>query len=149
MDFQNLSAYHYLQVNAEKMHYWTLNLVEKYQSYCKKTKNGPKSGLLTVGCWRSVKYFLDAKLQVVYILLWVFHSLNLVPIVCDIYYSVSMLCFYFKVPHSSFRDSVNFNGYSQRYVYHRVMRFEHCLCAMSLSTLRPFGLIDCDSISCW
>ena len=66
------------------------------------------------------------------------------PIVCDINYSVSMLCFHFKVPHSSFRDSVNFNGYSQRYVYHRVMRFEHCLCAMSLSTLRPFGLIDCD-----
>ena len=38
MDFQNSSAYHYLQINAEKMHYWTLNLVEKYRSYCKKQK---------------------------------------------------------------------------------------------------------------
>ena len=39
MDFQNSSAYLYLQINAEKMQYWTLNLVEKYRSYCKKQKS--------------------------------------------------------------------------------------------------------------
>ena len=39
MDFQNLSAYHHLELNTEKMHYCTLNLVQKYRSYCKKQKS--------------------------------------------------------------------------------------------------------------
>ena len=39
MNFQNSSAYHYLQINAEKIQYWTLNLVEKNRSYSKKQKS--------------------------------------------------------------------------------------------------------------
>ena len=38
MNFQNSSAYHYLQIKAEKKHYRTFNLIEKYRSYCKKQK---------------------------------------------------------------------------------------------------------------
>ena len=49
MDFQNSSALHFLQINAEKSQYWTLNLVKKYHTrVIAKNKEVPKSGSLTV-----------------------------------------------------------------------------------------------------
>ena len=39
IDFQNSSAYHYLQIYADKMHYSTSTLVTKQLRYCKKQKS--------------------------------------------------------------------------------------------------------------